>query len=380
MTVAENVFVMRKGFKKYVISKPVLISQFAALAAEYGVDVDGGVYVRDLSLADRYIIQALKAATSGCALVIIRNTGLQYGGAELTLFQQQVRRFAERGVSFIYISGDINVLTGACDRIAVAEGGRVIRVVDRSEFTSKKLSRYHYLPDSLLPSPGTDLVSVLRFDKVRAGMISMLDFSVSKWECVLLWDRTDRIRYEMRRLLTREIRPASGEIRILGSPFTRARVNVRISYIREAPTRSMIFSEMNYLDNLCIRAAERIPSLWLKNSGRKIIRDEYRGLVGDDIDADSPAELSAESLYSLVYLREYIYNPQLLVIERPFLETDIRIRMHIISLIAKFKARGAAVLIIDSSMTGSDAFSDRMLIVGTGGRITGERKFGGMEE
>ncbi|MDR0519484.1 MAG: hypothetical protein LBG82_05470 [Clostridiales Family XIII bacterium] len=381
MTVAENVFVMRRGFRKYIINKSVLTSQFAALAEEYGVSLDGSVYARDLSMADAYIIQALKAVVDGSALIIVRNACIEYGDPELTKFQQQVRRFAERGVSFIYISGDINVLTGVCDRVAAVEGGRVIRVVDRSEYTAEKLRRYHFSPGRMPVLPEAGTASMLRFDKVSFGSISKFDFSVSEGECVLLWDRMDRIRSDMRSLLSREAKPDSGEIRVRGAQISKSSGAAHISYIREVPTRSMIFSEMSCLDNLCIRAAERVPSLWMGSARRTVIRDEYRALIGDSIDADSPQGLPAESLYDLVYMREYIYNPRILVLERPFIETDIGLRMHIMSLIAMFKQRRTAILIIDSSTTDSAAVSDRMLIVGGSG-ITGERALGieeGME-
>jgi ABC-type uncharacterized transport system ATPase subunit len=134
----------------------------------------------------------------------------------------------------------------------------------------------------------------------------------------------------------------------------------------------MVFSEMTYLDNLCIRTAERVPTLWLGSAQRRIIREEYRARIGNCIDADAPVDMPAKSLYDLVYLREYIYNPQILVIERPFIETDIGLRLHIMSLIAMFKTRGATILIIDNSMAGSEAVSDRILIVGGGG-IEGEK-------
>jgi ribose transport system ATP-binding protein len=374
MTVAENVFVMRRGFRKYIINRAVLAAQFAIVADEYGIDIDGGAYARDLSRADAYIIQTLKAVLAGSALVIIRNAGIEYGDAELTRFQQQVRRFAERGASFIYISGDIGVLAGVCDRIAIAEGGRVVRVVGRSEYTDKKLSKYHFYPDRLSLSPDVGNVSILRFDRVSEGSLSGMDFSVSEGESVLLWDRTDRIRGDMRRILGKGARPEHGEVRVNGVPLQRA-AGARISYIRETPTRSMVFSEMSCLDNLCMRAAERVPSLWLGSAHREVIRREYSQYTGGDIDAPTPVGLPAESLYNLVYLREHIYNPQILVIERPFVETDVGLRLHIMSLIAMFKQRGTAVLIIDSSTKDSEAVAGRMLIVG-GGCIAGEKKLG----
>jgi ribose transport system ATP-binding protein len=372
MSVAENVFLMRRGFRKYVIDKTVLLQQFSALAEEYGIDIDGGLYARDLSRSERYIIQALKFIVAGSALVIVRNVSLEYGHAELFEFQNQMRRFAGRGISFIYISGDMNVLKNVCDRIAVSEGGRIVTSVAKDGFRTKKLDRYQFYPDRLPTSQSVDTVSLLKFDNVRGGEIRGLDFFVANGESVLLWDRNDRILGDVFSLLSRETRPESGEIRFDGSPLSAPGKGGRISFIKESPTRSMIFGEMSYMDNLCLRAAERSPSLWLGPALRRIIRNEYRGVIGAEIDASSPLGLTAEALYLLVYMREYIYNPMLLVIERPFLETDVRLRLRILSLISMFRDRGTSILVLDSSTTDSDAIVDRTLVV-TGGRVTGEK-------
>jgi ribose transport system ATP-binding protein len=372
MSVAENVFLMRRGFRKYLLYGPVLEAQFAALAAEYDIPIKCGAYVRELSRAERYIVQALKAVVSGNALIIIRNVGLEYGSAELLSFQKQVKRFASSGVSFIYISGDIRVLTDVCDRVAVTEGGRIVTSAARNEYFKKKLSGRLFYADSIFNPPPVGKVSLLRFDKVSGGNLSELDFSVASGESVLLWDRGDNALKDVFAMLSKSVKPASGEIRFMDAPLPDPGDCSKISFIEESPARSMIFDKMSCMDNLCLRVAERAPLLWLGSASRKIIRDEYREMIGDDIDADSPSGLSAESLYRLVYLREYIYNPRLLVVEKPFLETDVKLRLLIISLMAMFRSRGTSILILDSSTSDSGACADRTLSV-MGGRVTGER-------
>jgi ribose transport system ATP-binding protein len=372
MSVAENVFLMRRGFRKYIIHGSLLEAQFAALAAEYDIDIARDAYVRDLSRDERYIVQALKSVVAGSALIIIRNVGLEYGSSELLSFQQQVKKFAWNGVSFIYISGDIRVLTDVCDRVAVTEGGRVVTSAAKHEYFKKKLNGHLFYTDSVFSPVPIDKVSLLRFDNVRGGNLNGLDFSVASGESVLLWDRSDNALEDILAMLSKLVKPASGEIRIMGSPLPSPDDGSRISFIEESPTRSMIFDKMSCMDNLCLRAAERVPLLWLGSSSRRIIMDEYRGMIGDDIDADSPSGLSAESLYRLVYLREYIYNPQLLVVVKPFLETDIKLRLLIISLIAMFRSRGTSILVLDSSMSDSGVIVDRTLSV-MSGRVTGER-------
>jgi ribose transport system ATP-binding protein len=379
MSVAENVFLMRRGFRKYIIDEPVLNAQFAALASEYGIDIEGNAYVRDLSRYERYIIRILKSVVAGSSLVIVRNLGMEYGSAELLAFQKQVRRFAMGGVSFIYISGDIRILTDMCDRVTVTEGGRVVTTAVKSKYFTKKLDRWRFYPDGIFNPPPVDRMSLLRFSDVTGGALNGLDFSVASGESVLLWDRSDRVLRDVLAMLSRSRRPESGEIRFKGAPLPGSGRGSRISFISESPTRSMIFGEMSCMDNLCMRMAERAPSLWLGSASRRIIMDDYREMTGDDIDADPADGLPAESLYRLVYLREYIYRPQLLVLEKPFLETDVRLRHLILSLITMFRDRGTSILILDSSMSDSGVVADRTLSV-AGGRVTGERIRTGEEE
>jgi ribose transport system ATP-binding protein len=378
MSVSENVFLMRRGFRKYIIDRAVLKAQFDSLAAEYGIDIDGDACVRDLSFSERYIIQTLKSVVAGSALIIVRNVGMEHGSLELHAFQRQVRRFAESGISFIYISSDIRVLTGVCGRVAVTEGGRVVTLAESREYSTKKLGRYHFYPDGMFESSTMDAVSLLRFDKVSGGGLNEMDFSVASGESVLLWDRSDSALTDVLAMLSRSVRPVSGTIRFMGGLLPGPGKGSRVSFIAESPTRRMIFDEMSYMDNLCLRAAERVPSLWLGSASRRIIWDEYRAMIGDDINADSPAGLPAESLYRLVYLREFIYKPLLLVIEKPFQETDARLRRLIMSLMSLFRNRGTSILILDSSTSYSSIVANRTLAV-VGGKVTGERVRAGEE-
>jgi ABC-type sugar transport system ATPase subunit len=71
-------------------------------------------------------------------------------------------------------------------------------------------------------------------------------------------------------------------------------------------------------------------------------------------------------------MREYIYKPVLLVIEKPFLEADIGLRRLIISFIAMFRSKGTSILILDSSASDSGLVADRTLVM-AGGKVTGER-------
>jgi len=371
MSVAENVFVMRKNFRKYVINAGVIRSQFERLAGEYGVDIDGGALVRDLTPLDRYIVRLLKAVIEGSFLIIVKDIGLSPNGPEIERFQKHITRFAELGVSFLYISGDMNELAAVCDRIGVAERGRIVSTVKRENFDKAVFRNYYFDPEQVRTVAETGTRKVFSFDAVLREGAGYANFDVSEGECVLLWDRSDTMIEYMVRLLSGEERPAAGHIRLDGRELHTYRGRAPLSIIRESPAQNGIFLDMSYLDNLCFKAGNRLTSLWRKKAVRQNIRSEYYPLAGSDIDALPPLALSQESLYNLAYLREHIFSPMLLVLVRPFLDTDIKLKMHILSLIEMFRQSGVSLLILDSSVSESSAIADRTFTI-ISGRIEEE--------
>ena len=371
MTVAENVFVMRKNFRKYVINRGVIRSQFDRLAAEYGVTIDGGAFVRDLAPIDRYIVRLLKAVIEGSFLIIVKDIGLSPDSSEIEQFQAHIRRFAESGVSFLYISGDASELIRVCDRIGVAEHGRIVSTVRRGDFDEERFRNYYFDPEQIRPGTQTQRQTVLRFDAALRAGAKKIGLSVSEGECVLLWDRSDTVIEKIVRILSGEVKPTGGSVLIDGRELASYGGRAPVSIIRETPARNDIFADMSYLDNLCFKAANRLPALWRKPSIKQSIRNEYCHYAGGDIDALPPLSLSPESMYNLVYLREHIYRPRLLVLVRPFLDTDIRLKLHILSLIRLLRETGASLLILDSSVSESSAVADRTFAI-KGGQIKEE--------
>ena len=373
MTVAENVFVMRRKFRKYVIQASVIRSQFDRVAAEYGINIDGGKLVRDLSPLDRYIVRLLKAVIEGSFLVIIKDIGLNPNGPEIELFQKHIRRCAELGISFLYISGDVNELAAVCDRIGVAERGRIVSIIKRANFDGSNFRNYYFDPEQVKTLIETRKHKVLDFRVSLQPGVEPAEFCVYEGECVLLWDRSDTMIEHLTRILSGEEKPLGGFVRLDDQELLSYKGSAPMSIVRESPVLNDIFPDMSYLDNLCFKAGNRLTSLWRKKAVQQNIRNEYYSLAGDDIDALPPLDLSAESAYNLVYLREHIFSPRLLVLIRPFIDTDIRLKMHILSLIEKLRQSGASLLILDSSVSESSAIADRTLTI-IGSRIEKEEQ------
>ena len=87
---------------------------------------------------------------------------------------------------------------------------------------------------------------------------------------------------ELRKILTGDILPESGEI-LLNGKQTEIPGNGRIAVIQERTTKTMIFPKLDYMNNLCICLAEKVPSIWHNKRLQKSIRNEYSPILGTDV-------------------------------------------------------------------------------------------------
>ncbi|MFT4004583.1 MAG: ATP-binding cassette domain-containing protein [Lacrimispora sp.] len=71
LTISDNLFVMRKGFKKYIINSKVLDSQAERLMAEIGFSIDPRRRADSMTAFERCVTELLKAILSGCKLIIL---------------------------------------------------------------------------------------------------------------------------------------------------------------------------------------------------------------------------------------------------------------------------------------------------------------------
>ncbi|GHU65925.1 ribose ABC transporter ATP-binding protein [Clostridia bacterium] len=366
MSVAENVLVMRRNFRKYVIDTSVINSQFKKISEEFGIDIDGRKHVDALSHLDRSLVSLLKAIIKGSSLIILHDIGNLLEEADLARFHDVLHRCTEKGISFLYICNNYEEIFPVADRLCVAEKGRVLRVLERGDFEKIPMGRDTLDPGLTGPSVIMDGDSSLRFESVTYHALREISFSLSTGECGLFWDQSDAVIGDITRLLQREARPESGAIFFEGKILPPRSKIVPIGVIREMPHRTMIFPDMSSLDNLCFLVGQRNPALWGKSSYKKNIRDEYYPYIGEDIDQVTLDNVPKRSLYSLVFYRYHIFRPRLLVIIQPFLDADIPLKLHILTLIGSLRTRGTSILLLDNNVTDSAVIADKTWVVNRG--------------
>lgn len=376
LTVADNLFVMRRGFKKYIINNKVLDSQVNRLMSEMGLSIDPQKRISSLNAFERGIVELLKAKLMGCRLVVLDRISNFLSQKELQCFQDVIRDFAGAGMSFLYIGNHHQEVFRVADRAALFNQGIIRKVFEKGEMTDDALDPYAIsfdLSDSQNRVP--EKAAVLEFDRVKLEEGCALSFSLHRGECLMILDQDNRTWEMISRVLSGEAAIAGGRILLEKKPYVVVEptdfLTEGIAVIPDDPVEHFLFRDMSYMENLTFLLDRKLRHGRIKSSYLRSVRREYQPKVGACIDAMNIDMLSVQQRYGLAYYRIHLLHPKVAVCVQPLAKGDMYCRRYVLDLIQELKNSGISVLILTSNLADNMDVSDRMLVL-QGGTIAAE--------
>lgn len=373
LTVADNIFVLRQGFKKRLMQPEVLKQQLRPFLEDIQVEIAADAYVESLTTFERFVVELLKAVVAGNHLVILDDISTFISAAELVKLHEILKHYAAQGMSFLYVTPHFEEARQICDRTALMMNGQIIKTFQASDqipdmFFLQCTENFerHVREQIERRSDNPELPgAAFQAAGLRYGNIRNLSFSVAPGECLVLQDLDNEIFQDMIEILSGEAAPECGSVRVAGEalPF---RPDRRIAVVQELPVDTMLFSNMSYLDNLCFTLDHRLPQVWLNRRIKNSLRTEYAGLLGEDVFDIPVEELTESQKYDLIYARILLQNPRIVFCVQPFKSAEVSLRFHIWELLEMLLDKGIAVVILAVNLADSLALADRLICVQNG--------------
>ena len=373
LTVADNVFVMRHGFRKRLIQRRVLEKQLEPFLREINVHLPADAVARELSPYHRLVTELVRAVVADCRLIVLVEPGTVIGDERLKQLHQIMRHYASQGFSFLYVSRHFEEAVQVCDRAALMLNGQIVKLMPAT-LESKRLvngfgtvERYTaFIKGQGKPAPAEgEVAPALELDGLRFGQIRSLTLRVAPGECVVLQDMNNHIFEDLIQVLAGEKAPAAGTAKVGGRPISR-RDRREVAIVQKMAAESMLFPELSYMDNLCFAMDHLLPRVWRSHQARESVLRECREWLGTDLVSLPVEALSRRQKYDLVYTRVLLQNPRVAVCVQPFMQADVEHRMHIWTLLERLTGRGVAVVILAVNLADSLAFADRLIRVRDG--------------
>ena len=361
MTITDNVFVMRPGFKQELIRTKLLNRQLQPFLKEIGIEIPADTRIENLSVFQRIVIELLRAVVMGSHLIVLEEVGALISYGELEQLHEIIRHYAAKGFSFLYICPHFEEVNNICDRAAMLTNGRIWKVVSKDMMSREVREVYYYTReyDKMVRShlKKRELnekkpEEILKWKSYSEAVGKEISFPIYRGEYLAIQIHESRILQEMSDALCEKF---SGD--------------AKVSVIQESPTVSMIFPELDYTDNLCMALSRRMGNLWRNHKIRHNIRKEYGPKLGDEVFEMPVDSLSEKQKYQLVYSRVMLQNPQIVFCIRPFKGADLTHRMVIWKLLEEFLEKGITVVDLSLNLSDSLSLADRFLLIQTNGCV-----------
>ncbi len=371
LTVMDNIFVMRRGLKKHIISRRILRNQFYLLFQELNSLIDPDKLISELTRLERCLVELFQAIVADCKLIIIQDVTSFLSAVDLAKFYEYIQYYSKKGVTFLYICNHHEELFPICSRVILMRDARVVKILDHDELADKNIKPYIISFEVGEPMQRVNVEQgILTFNQVYTETLKDVTFSVKKGECVVILDKSNDICTDFLDLMYGEKVPVKGNIYYNNEIYSRKKarkaIENKILAINKNPVKTMLFRDMSYADNLVFLLDKKLGRTKIKPSLKESVMEEYKGYVGEDIYAATLNHLDLRSLYNLIYYRVHLFNPRILFCVQPCNGVDMYLRKHIVDLLYKLKKKGITIVIFSLNIEDSLAVADRLLILKDG--------------
>lgn len=371
LTVADNIFVMRRGLKKYIIDRRLLENQFYFWFEELQTNIDPNSLISDLTKLECCIVELFRAVVAGSKLIIVQEAAGFLTRDDLHRFYELINHYKRQGISFLYIGNHHEEVFRICDRVSLMKHARVIRVFEKDELNDVNIRPYTISFDVREEEEKEHQGSgILDFFQVNTQKLKNVSFSVKKGECVVFLDNSNEFLPDFLSLVCKGDSPRKGKVFYDGTLLTKKTgkhwVESKILQIPETPIRDLVFWNLNYIENLCFLTDRKLKKRSLRRNILESIQKEYEVYVGKEIYVEDLRELDIRSLYNLIYYRVHLYNPNLLICIQPFTGLDMYLRKHVIELMYELQKKGITIIIWSVNLSDCLSVADRLFLLEDG--------------
>ena len=386
LTVAENIALglttaeERQGLRERIIR----------VSTEYGLPLDPGRVVHDLSVGERQRIEIVRCLLQSPKLLVMDEPTSVLTPQEVGRLFVTLRRLAAEGCSILYISHKLEEVRALCSAATVMRLGRNVARVIPAERTVKELAEIMISAELRAPVPrlarGGAASPQLVLDRLTVRSPSQfgtdlhdISLSLAGGEILGLAGIAGNGQAELMDALSGEIlagRPDT--VVIAGVPAGHMgpaeRRRLRGCFVPEERNGHGAVTTMSLSDNAFLSGFLRASLLRFGFIDRRRTDAFAQRIIdGFDVRTTGPAaearSLSGGNLQKFLVGREVMQDPAVLVINQPTWGVDAGATLAIHEAILALAQAGAAVVIISQDLDEIFALADRIAVL-AGGRMS----------
>jgi ribose transport system ATP-binding protein len=381
LDVAANVFIGREpvyGGALKLVDRKRLYAQVRPLLERLAVDFEPDAPLAELSLAQRQLVEIIKALSLDARLVIMDEPTSSLTLTETGRLMRVIAGLKADGVSVIFITHRLNEVKQCADRSVVLRDGHMVGSLTRAELTPAAMIRLMIgrdLKSLYIPPEAPPGESVLEIAEVVTQTYPdrAVSLSLRRGEILGLAGLVGSGRTELARAVFGVDPLRGGSIKLDGEPIRittpRAAIDHGIYLIPEDRKSSGLLLDVSIAQNISLPDLASYLRYWLVDTTREIEnacrQRERLNIRAPDV-ATSVDSLSGGNQQKVVLAKWLSMRPRVLIFDEPTRGIDVGAKQEIYDMLRRLTDAGVAILMISSDMEEVIGVSDRIAVMHEG--------------
>lgn len=383
LSIAENIYLGRltEENKKLVDWKRVN-KDAEELLASIGYTMDVKTLVRDLSVAQKQMIEISKALSQNAKLIIMDEPSATLTSKDLKTFFDVIRGLRDKGITVIYISHKLEEVFELCDEVTVFRDGTVIDTnpissLTKDDIIAKMVGRS---VDVEFPKRNTPIgEEVLRVENLCAGdKVRNISFNLKKGEILGLMGLVGAGRTETVRAIFGADKKDSGKIFLNGREIKinspKDAIDNKMILLTEDRRGQGLFLNYSVSSNIVSANIKKTADGYFIVKGRE---EEAANEYVEELKIKTPSimqktvNLSGGNQQKVVVAKSLYSEPDILIMDEPTRGIDVGAKYEIYLIMNKLVEEGKSIIFISSETPEILGMSDRVVVLFEGQK-TGE--------
>ncbi|CAN7530644.1 sugar ABC transporter ATP-binding protein [Rhizobium sp. LjRoot258] len=383
MTVAENIWIRREPKNKFgFVDHAAMFRQTDELFRRLNIDIDPEIQVRELSVANRQMVEIAKAVSYNSDVLIMDEPTSALTEREVEHLFRIIRDLRAQGIGIVYITHKMNELFEIADEFSVFRDGRYIGTHASTDVTRNDIIRMMV---------GREITQMFPKEEVPIGDVVLsvknlslnnvfhdVSFDVRSGEILGVAGLVGSGRSNVAETLFGVTPATSGTIELFGKKTDIASPTVairhRMAFLTEDRKDTGCLLILSVLENMQIAVLQDsfVKGGFVQESSiEATCEDMAKKLRVKTPNLDERVEnLSGGNQQKVLIGRWLLTKPKILILDEPTRGIDVGAKAEIHRLVTEMARNGVAVIMISSEMPEVLGMSDRIMVMHEG-RVTG---------
>ena len=379
LSVTENIFLGQEIARRGLMAKKEMREKVVALIEKYEFDIDPDAVVDTLGMAQRQMVEILKALSMDAKLIIMDEPTSSLSASESEKLFDTIDGLRRKGAGILYVSHRLDEVYRLSDRLTVMRDGKIVAVLGREEINAKTVTTLMIgrEPREVRARAEKKLFAdnCLEVRKLSYGrMLKDVSFTAYGGEILGIGGLVGSGRTELIRCIYGAAKQSGGEILFNGAPVSKLIAkNIRMGFglVPEDRRVEGFIPVQSMEKNIAIASHDKLSRFGFMNA-RHEARWAENAIENYDIrpkNKEMPvANLSGGNQQKVVLGRWLSRDPKLLLLDEPTVGVDVGVKADLYDFMRKLAQSGAIIIMVSSDLFELTHISDRILVM-HGGRF-----------